>query len=210
MLIVGVIREVFAAPTLHYDRPHAYTEASADAEDEDSCQSAVMAQAPNRIPTPMVKAETEPRNPKVRGAAQTTVCGTTSVTPIDPANYPRRTGSERTLFSTSPDPYILAPQTTYPVSRRGGRRCADFGKTADRSARHPSRMTGRIGLAVGQLVVHLSMASAALMRVSPSINESHGIALVAQPVQFTGIRDIGVVAGRDVLLLTRAHPASIG
>ena len=35
MLIVGVIREVFAAPTLHYDRPHAYTEASADAEDEE-------------------------------------------------------------------------------------------------------------------------------------------------------------------------------
>jgi hypothetical protein len=35
------------------------------------------------------------------------------------------------------------------------------------------------------------MASAALMRVPPSINESHGIALVAKPVQFTGIRDIG-------------------
>ena len=53
----------------------------------------------------------------------------------------------------------------------------------DKAVGPPPRITGRFGLAVGQRVVHLSMASAALMRVPPSINESHGIALVAKPVQ---------------------------
>ena len=66
------------------------------------------------------------------------------------------------------------------------------GVSSNRQGSRPAtQITGRFGLAVDQLVVHLSMASAALMRVPPSINESHGIALVAKPVQFTGIRDIG-------------------
>jgi hypothetical protein len=108
-----------------------------------SCQKAVMAQAPNRIPTPMVKAPNRTPKPKSTGCRsghglRYNISHPHRASQLSPPHRQRAHP-----FLNIPRPVHLARRTTYPVSRRGGRRWCHLGKNTQQSARHPSGMTGR-------------------------------------------------------------------
>ena len=107
-----------------------------------SCQKAVMAQAPNRIPTPMVKAANRTPKPKSTGCRsghglRYNISHPHRASQLSPPHRQRAHP-----FLNIPRPVHLARRTTYPVSRRGGRRWCHLGKNTQ-SARHRSRVTGR-------------------------------------------------------------------